>query len=179
MTPVTQTKVVVRNSNNEIVQNGNCLASAIASMLDLPLSEVPNFEVWYKWHDGFYDELVDRFLIKKGLKMAYAPEFKVFHPEIIEQEIKDGNFDFNVEEVKSSLKDKYYFICGKSKRGVYHITIWQNGVMVHDPHPTREGIDTLEEFKEIIPLSKEELDLANDRNNYKSVKFPCLRNNNP
>lgn len=55
MTPVTQTKVVVKNSKGNTVVNGNCYAAAIASMLDVPITEVPNIEVFfgttfdYKW----------------------------------------------------------------------------------------------------------------------------------
>lgn len=45
MTPVTQTKVVVKNSKGNTVVNGNCYAAAIASMLDVPITEVPNIEV--------------------------------------------------------------------------------------------------------------------------------------
>ena len=40
MIPVTQTKVVVRNSEDKIIVNGNCWAAAIASILELPLTEV-------------------------------------------------------------------------------------------------------------------------------------------
>lgn len=47
MIPVTQTKMVVRNQAGEMVVRGNCWAAAIASMLEVPISEVPNAEVFF------------------------------------------------------------------------------------------------------------------------------------
>ncbi len=37
MIPVTQTKVVVKNSKDEMVVRGNCFAAAIASIMELPI----------------------------------------------------------------------------------------------------------------------------------------------
>lgn len=176
MIPVTQTKIVVRNSNNEIVQNGNCWASAIASILELPLSEVPNFEIWFQWEDGIWWYLTLLFLNKKGYHLEYNNHFRVFH--FTEDEYYNWCEENKVEPgvyelIKESLKDQYYFISGLSPRGVSHVTIWQNGNMVHDPHPTREGILELKSFEHIRPLTKEEIDNVNDYKNNYHVAFPC------
>lgn len=84
MTPVIQTKVVVRNSKGEIVVNGNCYAAAIATMLDLPITEVPNIEVFfgtsfdYKW-------LMNAWLRERhGVKIDWAEEYDIFHSEFEE-----------------------------------------------------------------------------------------------
>ena len=54
MIPVTQTKVSVIKSTGETVVYGNCYAAAIASMLELPITEVPNVEVLFYLKDNEY-----------------------------------------------------------------------------------------------------------------------------
>lgn len=174
MIPVTQTKVVVRNSQGEIVQNGNCWAAAIASILELPITEVPNFEVWFKWEDGFWWNLTDRFLKLKGYLIENAYQFKVFHCTEDEWNIERENHQNLGEyhELKSDLKDQYYLASGPSARGVSHVTICMNGLMVHDPHPTREGVIEYTMFEQIRPLTAREKECVADyRNNY-DVGFP-------
>jgi hypothetical protein len=173
MIPVTQTKVVVRNSQNEIVQNGNCWAAAIASILELPITEVPNFEVWFKWEDGFWYAITERFLHLKGYTLENGECFKVFHMSADEwgkSVLKQKHGDYH--EVAETNLDKFYFVSGQSARGVSHVTIYQNGVMVHDPHPTREGIIEQSIFEHIRPLTdQEKTNVADYRNNY-DVGFP-------
>ena len=60
MVPVTQTKISVFNSAGEYVVYGNCYAAAIASLLELPISEVPNIEVLYDIDNGFYRKVLDK-----------------------------------------------------------------------------------------------------------------------
>jgi hypothetical protein len=177
MVSVTQTKVVVRNSEGNIVQNGNCWAAAIASILEIPITEVPNFEVWFQWEDGMWWYLTDRFLLKKGFKLeSIADQFRVFHMTVDEyqswcdkEEIHPGDY----HQLKADYKDEFYFACGPSARGVSHVTIWKNGSMVHDPHPTREGIIELKRFEWIRKLTQEEIEMVNDYKNHYTVAFPA------
>jgi hypothetical protein len=176
MIPITQTKVVVRNSKDEVVVNGNCWAAAIASILELPLTEVPNFEIWFKEDTGFWWELTNRFLHISGYKLVYSPWFQAFHKTEEEWNdwIKQEEFESfgNYHQAREDFKDQYYFISGQSPRGVSHVTIWQNGKMVHDPHPTREGILELKSFEQIIPLTEEEKANVADKHNYYKIVFP-------
>lgn len=96
--------------------NGNCLQACISSLFELELDEVPNFiqmpeDSWYqKYHDWC-------------------------------------NETFGVIPVAIKSLD-YYTDClciasGKSPRGDFlHAVVWdcQTRTMVHDPHPSREGI---------------------------------------
>ena len=139
MIPVTQTKVVVTNSKGEKVVNGNCFAACIASLLELPITEVPNVEVFFHMETGYWQDVMDTFLESKGYELASGHQFQCFHfPDL---DIPDR------EKLMEELKDQYYLVYGDSPRGVYHSTIWQNGVMVHDPHPSRDGILNLGDFK--------------------------------
>lgn len=150
MTPVTQTKVVVRNSKDEVVVNGNCYAAAIASMLDLPITEVPNVEVLFKMDSCYWDDVMNKWLEFKGYRMDYVPNFIVYHIGQVDEQ--NWGIPENTEELKQSLKDEYYFVVGKSSRGVNHICIYKAGQMIHDPHPTRDGLISIEYFQQLTKL---------------------------
>jgi len=137
----------VRDSKGEMVVRGNCYAAAIASMLELPLSEVPNVEVLFHIEGGFWSQVMHAFLNSVGYELYCNDDYRVFHdPEYRKEER---------EQLIESLKDNYYMVSGMSPRGVNHIVIYQNGRMVHDPHPTREGILDMQYFEEIVKKSGE------------------------
>lgn len=144
MIPVTQTKVVVRNQNDEIVVHGNCYAAAIASIMELPITEVPNVEVFFDNENDHWIEVMHMFLNIKGWELFTNNDFKVFH---------DGRY--GVEEgirmkMLQYCVDKYYLVSGPSPRGVKHICIYRNGKLVHDPHPSKDGLLEEEIFQELI-----------------------------
>lgn len=152
MTPVTQTKVVVRNTAGKIVVRGNCYAAAIASLLDLPITEVPNVEVFFSfWPDSdACHEVMNKWLLLNGYKIVDAPEFKIFHDDLEFRSILIDQGDLLTE--KEQLKGQYYLVSGPSPRGFDHICIYQDGEMVHDPHPTREGILNLVWFEKLVKI---------------------------
>jgi len=129
--------MVVKNSKGDMVVRGNCLAACIASLLEVPITEVPNLETLYAISDTYYYEVLWKWLGHLGYEISADDRFKCFHGD--ESKI----------EFKELLKDKYYLVSGKSPRDVQHICIYQNGKLVHDPHPTREGILTEEYFESI------------------------------
>lgn len=150
MIPVTQTKVVVRNSAGEQVVYGNCYAAAIASMMELPIEQVPNVEVFFHIaNSGFWNEVMHTFINSKDWELCNDQRFKVFH---------DDKYGMNEGEPKridcfNYCTGKCYLVSGKSVRGVNHICIYQNGKLVHDPHPTREGLLTVDEFQTLEKVS--------------------------
>jgi len=139
MTPVVQTKVVVWNSKGEMVVRGNCFAAAIASMLDLPITEVPNVETLFGVDDWLWSEVMDKWLKARGKELVKAPQYGVFHYE--------GEKAF-----REDLRNDYYFASGKSPRGVSHICIFRGGDLVWDPHPTHEGITDIFNFQILISV---------------------------
>ncbi len=107
MKPVNQTKMTP--------PNGDCFAACIASILELPLNEVPNYsqqgEWWLQWNE---------WLSKRGL---YLVEFH-------DQKSKG----------KEYLKG-YHIITGKSYSGDWnHSVVGMDGEIVHDPNPAQKGI---------------------------------------
>lgn len=147
MIPVTQTKVVVKNSDGVIVQNGNCYAAVIASIMELPITEVPNVEVFFKF-DKMWQETMMAFIDLSGWELLTCNQFKVFHHGA---EFENGE---QREDFLANCRDKYYLVSGQSARGVQHICIYQNGKLVHDPHPTKEGLLTESVFQELIRKTK-------------------------
>lgn len=153
MTPVIQTKVTVINSKGETVVYGNCLAACVASLLDLPITEVPNVEVFFHLskYDSFYLDVLEKFLTSKGYEITTDDRFKCFHPELADMRFANEEW---LADSTYNLRDKYYLISGQSPRGLSHITIWQNGKMIHDPHPTKEGLVKLQFFQSIELLKQ-------------------------
>lgn len=140
MIPVIQTKVVVNNSKGEMVVRGNCLAACVASLLEMPITEVPNVEVFYHIDEPFYWEVLWRWLGSYGYQLGIDDRFRCFHG------------DDTKSEFKEVLKDEYYLVSGKSSRGFQHICIYKNGQLVHDPHPSKEGLMTEEYFEHLEKL---------------------------
>lgn len=147
MIPVTQTKVVVRNSKGNTVVRGNCFAAAIASLMEVSITEVPNVEVLFDVDGVSWYGVMDAWIRANGHEIITNNNYKVFHnPAEFNQDTRDA--------LLSELSGKYYMASGMSPRGVMHVCIYKEGVMVHDPHPTREGIDesTISYFEEIIKI---------------------------
>jgi hypothetical protein len=152
MIPITQTKMVVKNQAGEFVVRGNCWAAAIASMLELPITEVPNAEIFFDApgkHAHFSDMIMDTFLEIKGYRYDYDHRFMVFHPDTMD---KEPHGELDLEALKEELKDRLYFVTGPSARGVSHVCIYRNGKMVHDPHPSRDGLLEEKYFYELVKM---------------------------
>lgn len=98
---------------------GDCQRACIASLLDLPIAEVPHF-----LHDGTKDHVefnqrINRFLSPLGL-----------------MHLETHAFDF-----KDDWKpDCYHMIYGPASRGFRHAVVAFNGEVIHDPHPSRAGL---------------------------------------
>jgi hypothetical protein len=92
------------------INDGNCFTACLASILEIPLEEVPSFVGAY-W-DDFLPWLADR-----GLS-ATLYRSDVYVPP------------------------GYAIAGGRSKRfaGRMHACVAYNGMVIHDPHPSRDGL---------------------------------------
>lgn len=148
MIPVTQTKVVVKNSKDEMIVRGNCYAACIASILEKTIDEVPNVETLFHIEGSYWFIVMHAYLNSIGWMICTDEKFKCFHTIFT-----DDNYS-ELDSAQAELKDKYYLVSGLSPRGVQHMCIYQNGKLVHDPHPTREGLISVEYFEELIKVPK-------------------------
>lgn len=107
-------------------EHGNCTEAAVASILGVSLEDVPNFR-----------ELG----LKEGVSFWIA----------IRSWLKSVGFNlitFDGERIWDGL----YLASGPSPRRVAHMIVMENGVMKHDPHPSREGIYKIDACYLIVPL---------------------------
>lgn len=97
---------------------GNCFRACIASLLEIPIDEVPNFnaEPVKDWHMRYA-----AWLNKRGLGVCHlgTPAFLTV----------------------AGVKDAYFIVSGKSPRGIDHAVIYKGPKMVHDPHPSGGGVE--------------------------------------
>lgn len=95
---------------------GNCFSACIASLLELPLEEVPFFCADVNWRES-----TDRWLSPRGY----------FYMDVT---------------LKGDMRDElcrfwgYHVISGDGPRGLRHSVIGLAGRMVFDPHPSGEGL---------------------------------------
>ena len=104
---------------------GNCVQASVASILNLPLADVPHFlEVGDRpeeWELAMMDWLEDR-------GIGYIR--------------REGEWIF----------DGYYLASGPSPRGISHMVVYHDGSLAHDPHPSRAGISEVKRTWVLAPL---------------------------
>lgn len=127
MTPQRQTIFVATNPKGR----GNCQSAAMASLLDLPLEEVIDTASDECRDEGFWQSVGD-WLAGRGLKIVH-----VFP-----------------DEGTDALKGVYSIGCGPSPRGPFwHSVVCKNGVMVFDPHPSDDGLVSIERHDLLVPMT--------------------------
>lgn len=99
-------------------EQGNCYATCIASLLGVDASRVPNFVTH---GDDTYFEETSSWLAQRGLAlMAFANNPVCDVPE---------------------WRDRVTMIAsGPGPRGHEHAVLWRGGRLLHDPHPSGDGL---------------------------------------
>jgi hypothetical protein len=140
MTPVDQD----RFTPVDLSDNGNCLSACLASIMDLPLSEVPHFAgMGDKWFEPFM-----QFLSKHQYTFRGMYFFTSSNPEVR----KPGTW----EQLTAACPGvDGYFVCGGTSHREHvangHAVVYNSqGVMVHDPHPNRNGLKELQDAYMIV-----------------------------
>jgi hypothetical protein len=103
---------------------GNCLSACVASLLHLPIEEVPHFGADDLWFQRLCDWLAPRGFY--AMCIHYDPDH---------------------------VPSGFYILGGKSPRGEFLHAVVANGrTIVHDPHPSRDELDSRVDYTIIIPL---------------------------
>lgn len=106
------------------VPHGNCLSACLASLLHLKIEDVPTFCDKPDWLAA-----VNEWLDGRGLWAMC--------------------FQYNLEIVPRG----YWIMGGKSPRGDFlHAVVMHDRDMVHDPHPSRDGVNSRFDCMILIPL---------------------------
>lgn len=120
MNPIDQT--IMHDIENG--RAGNCMSAFIASVLELPLDEVPYFAEG--WPDGeVFHRRVNDFLRQFNLAIMFS----------------DCQAHFEYFGVKGVV----HMLGGKSERGVNHATVGIDGALAHDPHPSKAGLVSVDD----------------------------------
>jgi hypothetical protein len=117
MIPVTQTKLYSDTGGH----HGNCLAAVLASLLEIPLWMVPEFEGMIARRNEYW---LDR--VVEWVSRMFKEDFHYDSPA-------------NIHDNHIPLPE-FYIARGQSPRGMDHAVIFSNGKLVHDPHPLGGGI---------------------------------------
>jgi hypothetical protein len=137
--PIIQTKFTSLDN----VIHGNCLAACVASLVECDIREVPALEDMPS--DGSWFAALWTFLSERGYSLEGTfyprPDEKDWWPRLLKQ---------------SGGVDGFFLVGGSSprphvKRG--HCVIFRDGALVHDPHPSGEGILVAQNVLMIEPIA--------------------------
>ena len=94
--------------------DGNCFAACLASILELPIEEIPD----YKQPEGRWFRNYRKWIKQYGLDL------------LIIEDISHEDF----------IPDVCCIVSGTSPRGLMHAVVYQGTEMIHDPHPEGGGV---------------------------------------
>lgn len=100
---------------------GDCVRAVTASLLNLPLSSVPHF-VLNEPGDAWYDTW-EKFMSDRGRPVTILTDWTTEHPPV---------------------PSGFYLAAGNAPNGSRHVVVMFGGKMVHDPHPSRAGLKTID-----------------------------------
>ena len=104
--------------------NGNCMNAAFASILEIGIEDIPHFE-----------DMTETEWFPKLLRWL---ESIGFHLLQWDQEV---------------YLPSYFIANGPSPRGVEHSVVYRSTKMVHDPHPSRAGLEKITSVWALLPLN--------------------------
>lgn len=109
---------------------GDCLAACIATILGIPLAEIPNVCAESAGPQSTWLERLNAWLRSRGWVAVL------------------------VEGGPGPWADGLpLIVTGPSPRGLLHATVWRGGEMVHDPHPSRAGISEPLDTLLLVPVN--------------------------
>lgn len=107
-------------------KDGNCQQAALASIFELPLEEVPDFV--HGGHDDWWSPMAEWILER----------FRLWPLCLDAQSCRDAEIEWT--------PPGYHIIAGDGPRGHRHATVGYMGVVVWDPHPSRDGLLSEDEW---------------------------------
>jgi len=117
--------------------DGNCLQACLATLLDLDIGDVPHFtgEDWRA--------RMGAWLRTRGLwALAFSPPA--------------GTLEETARWLDETVPG-YAIVSGQTPRGLLHATVWYAGELVHDPHPDRAGLLSVEDVLVLVPVDPAEV----------------------
>jgi hypothetical protein len=126
---------------------GNCFAACLASLMEIPLDQVPSVmgmdpevPAWWPLH-------LDRWLSRYGLYGLYF----VVQPSHIDIAALHGIYTNNSNDLVWPRGP--CIALGRSPRGYPHAVVACDQVLLHDPHPSRLGLVSIDGYIVLIPFN--------------------------
>jgi hypothetical protein len=114
-------------------EEGNCLAACVASILELDLADVPNFCAGQS--DGSWLRKLADWLAEQGMCSVHA-SFVDGDPGVVPA-------PEDLATMRAWMKLRrigFAIVSGYTTRGLSHSTVWFDGEIVHDPHPSKDPL---------------------------------------
>lgn len=109
---------------------GNCWGACIATLLEIPLEEIPNLNIENQ------TLVTNNWLASLG--------YGIFECQPLTK-----------ETMESLGLSTYHIITGDSPRGNFkHAVIGFNGIFIHDPHPDQTGLRSIDSNAFLIKICK-------------------------
>lgn len=119
---------------------GNCFSACLASLLELPIEDFDEFHRLYSAWGVLYDS---------GEKVPW--ETRVAHMHEIEK--RAGHIPVHVQLGGDAIVPRGWSIAnGPAERGVDHSCVALDGIIIHDPHPSRTGLISIEDYEILLPV---------------------------
>ena len=135
--------------------DGSCYPTVYACILDLPLNQVPYFNLFY-FTTSKQKENIAKYIEKHYGEAEYSEEIKKENISNFQYDVDrlwdqarriwlismGYTEDFIADHEKWLIEnpERPYIATGISPRNVSHVVIYQNGKMIHDPHPSDLGL---------------------------------------
>lgn len=121
------------------VRKGNCVSACVATVLGVPLDQVPHF-------------------VEYGLALGDEPEDRVSNGNawwamMLGYFYGAGYELVELDSAEAAERTEYLLVAGMSPRGVLHQVVYRDGTLWHDPHPSRDGVLDVQEVLAVRPLS--------------------------
>lgn len=121
---------------------GDCHAACIASLLEVELDEVPAITLADLEDVGAWWRRLGAYLAKQGLYLLKVPAGA-------------GHWS----GAAGSDQEELWIACGKSPRsGVFHCVVCRGAEVVHDPHPSGRGIESVDTAEFLVLLDPARLE---------------------
>lgn len=119
-------------------RKGNCVSACVATVLGVPLAEVPHF---VEFGIAYGDAEVDQ--VSNG-NAWWAMMLGYFAGK--------GYWITELDALADAEQGETLLVAGMSPRGVLHQVLYRDGHLWHDPHPSRDGVLDVREVLAVRPL---------------------------
>jgi hypothetical protein len=151
MIKLTQTKQGLKNSNGKRITYGNCLVTCIACILEVPIDEMPNIQVFYEFKNPPVNHADPSWHIVMNMWLKLKFGLSLDKVEIHPKQQTDRTL---LQRLKKGSKYDWVIARGLSPRGTSHCIIMnlKHQEPAWDPSPSREGLTEIHHYWKLVKV---------------------------